>query len=208
MTRINNLAQDPQRRANTRLDRLERGTQLGNASITLGKLRIAGLDAFLLQGSGRVTGTLYIDGPGGGVLDVTGRMNATGTIYVDGGGRIVISEAGDLDHSMQMLHEGGVARVVAFGVPMELTAWSSSVSLEETQAAVRHGDSGLLVRDDFVQMITSNGAHVTVTPDSISIYQGAAHVLVNPDEIEVSSGGGPFIRLTHEGMYLVGLPTS
>lgn len=57
-----------------------RQTQLANASVTRGQVRIASQEGLRVEGTGRVTGTLYIDG----LEQVDGTLRVIGTLDING----------------------------------------------------------------------------------------------------------------------------
>lgn len=168
MTRIDNLAQDPQRRANQRLDRIERGTQLGNASITVGRLRVAGLEAFLLEGTGRVTGTLFVDGQNG----QKGRVDVTGDVRSFGGGRVIVSAAADSDSSLQIIYvpadadSDAHAQIVGYDIPVQVQSGGSVMRVSDTAAQLSGpGPEYVKVGDDEVIVSGSSTAFARFDAD-------------------------------------------
>jgi cytoskeletal protein CcmA (bactofilin family) len=69
-----------------RIQKLESAAPTGFSSVTRGQFRVASQEGLLVQGSQRVTGTLFIDGTErvDGTLVVAGTLNVTGTSTVSG----------------------------------------------------------------------------------------------------------------------------
>jgi len=92
MGRIDNTGDDPYAELLRRIEALETGNPLANASVTDGRTRFVGQDAFILDGTGRVIGVLYVDGriviDGDFALDgvgtVSGPFTVTGPMRVEG----------------------------------------------------------------------------------------------------------------------------
>lgn len=80
MGRIDNTGEDPYAELLRRIEALETANPLANASVTDGRTRFFGQNAFLLDGSGRVTGQLYVEG----LEEVSGQLRVTGSLVLIG----------------------------------------------------------------------------------------------------------------------------
>ncbi|OOB90752.1 hypothetical protein [Rathayibacter sp. VKM Ac-2630] len=134
--RIDNLDQSTVARQNARIAAVERQAPLGNTSITTGRLRVVGLEAFLLQGTGRVTGTLFVDGQDGR----KGRVDVTGDVRSFGGGRVIVSEAAGSDSSLQIIYvpadadSDAHAQIVGYDIPVQVQSGGSVMRVSDAAA--------------------------------------------------------------------------
>jgi cytoskeletal protein CcmA (bactofilin family) len=80
MGRIDNTADDPYADLLRRIEALETANPLANASVTDGRTRFVGQNVFILDGSGSVTGQLYVTG----LEEVSGQLRITGSLVLVG----------------------------------------------------------------------------------------------------------------------------
>jgi len=98
MGRIDNVNQSEISNILRRLAQLEARSPGGNTSVTEGRLRIAGVNSLLLEGSGRVSGQLYVEG----LEVVSGELRVTGTFNMDGDANV----SGTMDVSGPLTVQG------------------------------------------------------------------------------------------------------
>ncbi|QHF24095.1 hypothetical protein GTU73_08780 [Rathayibacter sp. VKM Ac-2804] len=158
-----------------KLERLVTQAPIGFSSVTNGALRILSDEGLIVgeaegenagKGSQKVYGTIEVTGTlrGDGSIDwegpvqLKGQVDVTGRMRVQGGGRVVASDAGDNGHSMQLYYQDGVGKVFAFGVPMEIRAWSSVIQLNERGLIISGGGGVIGMSEDSIEIVGPDGS--------------------------------------------------
>lgn len=121
MGRIDNVNTSEIQDILRRLRQLETRSPGGNTSVTEGRLRIAGPDSLLVEGSGRVSGQLYIDG----LEVVSGELRVTGTFNMDGDANV----SGTMDVSGPLTVQGNTT----FIGPMRVEGKSDFIGMMVVQ---------------------------------------------------------------------------
>ncbi|OOB91183.1 hypothetical protein [Rathayibacter sp. VKM Ac-2630] len=136
--------------------RLASANPLNNGSVDRGALTIRSPE-------GLVVGDEATGAEGGGsakvfgLLNVLGKIDLLGRLHLKGSGRVISSEAGDTSHSMQLFYEGGIGYVVSYGIPMQMRAWDSIVSLNENGLSIQGGGGIITMSEDSTQIIGPDG---------------------------------------------------
>jgi cytoskeletal protein CcmA (bactofilin family) len=153
-------------RQNKRMNRLERGTPLGSSAVSRGRTRFIGEESIVIEGSGRVSGTLIVDGK----IDGEGKMSWTGPADFDGDVKITKT----LDVSAETRLRGETTLEANMNVTNGGKVVVGSVELGITS----NGRPGL----DF------DGATLTEASDRLAMGSGTATVGVAPTFAAVAVG--------------------
>lgn len=174
--------------------RLARANPLNNGSVDRGALTIRSPE-------GLVVGDEQSGADGGGsakvfgLLNVVGKILATGRIHILGGGRLVASDIGDSNFSMQVYYKDGGGKVVAFGVPMTIQAWSSILQLNEEN----------------LRISTVGNASVQLNRDGMRIEAGGNSITMSEESIQIvgpSGGDGVWLELKGRDFFVHNVPDS
>ncbi|MFE7198520.1 hypothetical protein [Microbacterium oxydans] len=187
-----------------RIDRLESGAPLENASITNGRLRIIGgtlrvdsggsviiVGTLSIDGTSTVTGSFKVTGPwrleGDGTItgnvSITGNVTSTGTLTqngpwnLNGAGKI----AGNTDLTGDLNVTGG-GKVKAGNVTIDPSSNGGSVKF-------------------------GSGPEVYASGGELSLYSGiGSYVTLNGSSAKLNGPGAKWVEVTAGGFRLVGLP--
>jgi hypothetical protein len=195
-------------RQNRRMNRLERGTPLGSSAVSRGRTRFIGEESIVIEGSGRVSGTLVVDGS----LDGDGKISWTGPAEFDGDVKITKS----LDVTADTNLSGPTLIDDTLDVTAE-TRLRGGTTLEADMTVTNGGK----VKVGTVELgITSNGrpgldfdgATLTENSDRLALESGQAVVGVAPTFAAVAFGESSVVvsedRTTVRGpVYLTDLRT-
>jgi len=121
MSRIDRPGASEQAEVKKRLHQQETRSPGGNTSVTEGRLRIAGENSLLVEGSGRVSGQLYVEG----LEVVSGELRVTGTFNMDGDANV----SGTMDVSGPLTVQGNTT----FIGPMRVEGKSDFIGMMVVQ---------------------------------------------------------------------------
>lgn len=196
-----------------RLDRIESGAILENASITRGQLRIIG-------------GTLRVDSGGNavivGMLSINGLTTVTGTFRVSGPWEL--SGNGEITGNVTI-----AGNVTATGEWTQIGEWHLNgdgsitgdvdiTGILTLMSELRVSSAGKITVGTMTLDPTtrggslkfSGGPEVYASGTTLALYSGAlngASVELSPGLAKVSAGGARWIEVNANGFRLVGLPT-
>ncbi|MBE7952901.1 polymer-forming cytoskeletal protein [Microbacterium sp. R1] len=196
-----------------RIDRLESGAPLENASITNGRLRIIGgtlrVDS---GGSVVIVGTLSIDG----TTTVTGNFKVTGPWTLEGNGTITgnVTIAGNVSATGEWT-QIGEWHLNGHG---SITGDVDITGILTLMSELRVSNAGKITVGSMTLDPTTRGGSVKfaggpevyASGTALSLYSGAlngASVELSPGLAKVSAGGARWIEVNASGFRLVGLPT-
>lgn len=213
----------------TRLERLESGAQLGNSSITKGRLRFIGgllrvdsggrveiVGTLNVEGTSQFIGPVTISGPWTfsgdgditGDVDISGDLDLTGSLEVLGGGRIKVGNVIITPGSGGRVTVGtGSAQVVLDGATGKVMAGDIVIDPTKEGGAVDIGDHATIVADD-----AGDGVEVKAGNWRFRIGSSGYSLMnsANNEETAITAAGGvmyltstdirvPILRTAQEG---------
>ncbi|MWV50056.1 peptidoglycan DD-metalloendopeptidase family protein [Rathayibacter sp. VKM Ac-2803] len=204
--------------------RLALANPLNNGSVDRGALTIRSPEGLVVGdvesgadggGSAKVYGTINITGrlEGDGTLvwdgpaELTGKVDLVGSMHVFGGGQVIVSQEGDANYSMRVLFEDGKGKLVAYGVPVELRAWASTVQLNQNSLLVEGGGGRFQIEDGAVTIERGASRIVIGTDDAIEIRgKDGSFVLMDAGNVRIKQKTGPGLELRDGNAYVSDVP--
>lgn len=190
-----------------RIDRLESGAPLENASITNGRLRIIGGTLRVDSGGSLiVVGTMSIDG----TTTVTGSFKVTGPWTLEGNGTITgnVTTTGELTQigPWHLNGDGSISGDVDITGNLTLLA----ELIVSSVGRIKVGSMTLDPTSNGGSMKFSGGPEVYAAGTTLSLYSGALNggsIDLGPGLGKLSGGGARWVEVTSTGVKIVGLPT-
>ncbi|MER7522639.1 hypothetical protein ABTZ44_07695 [Microbacterium oxydans] len=187
-----------------RIDRLESGAPLENASITNGRLRIIGGTLRVDSGGSLiVVGTMSIDG----TTTVTGTFKVTGPWTLQGNGTITgnVTTTGELTQigPWHLNGDGSISGDVDITGDLNLLADLIVSSL----GRIKVGSMTLDPTSNGGSMKFAGGPEVYASGGELSLYSGiGSFVTLNGSSAKLNGPGAKWVEVTAGGFRLVGLP--
>jgi hypothetical protein len=186
-------------RGSKRLNRVERGTPMGSASVSRGRTRFIGEESIIVEGSGRVTGTWIIDGS----LEGDGQISWTGPSDFDGDVKITktldvtaetnLSGPTIIDDTLDVTAETRLRGATTLESDMSVTNGGKVKVGTVTLGITSNGRPGL----DF------DGATLTENADRLALESGQAVVGVAPT-IAAVAFDDRVVRVSEDGTTISG----